>query len=95
MAYRLTVSDRASLEIGEAYEWYQEQRPGLGVEFIEADVTAVTRGVTSGDDRRDVLCPQIPGAVAENNWFHVVPPSKGNPTQKPPLTPAKSFRRLK
>ena len=36
MAYRLTVSDRAALEIGEAYEWYQEQRPGLGVEFLEA-----------------------------------------------------------
>ena len=36
MAYQLTVSDRATQEIGEAYEWYQEQRPGLGVEFLEA-----------------------------------------------------------
>lgn len=36
MAYRLRVSDRAALEIGEAYEWYQEQRAGLGVEFLEA-----------------------------------------------------------
>ena len=34
MAYRLTVSDRATREICEAYGWYQEQR--LGVEFIEA-----------------------------------------------------------
>lgn len=30
MAYRLTVSDRAVREIGEAYEWYEEQVPGLG-----------------------------------------------------------------
>lgn len=36
MAYRLTVSDRAAREIGEAYEWYEEQRSGLGVRFLEA-----------------------------------------------------------
>lgn len=36
MAYRLTISDRAAAEIGEAYEWYEEQRPGLGLEFLEA-----------------------------------------------------------
>ena len=36
MAYRLTVSDRATREIGEAFEWYQEQQPGLGVEFLDA-----------------------------------------------------------
>jgi hypothetical protein len=29
MAYRLTVSDRAIREIGEAYEWYEEHRVGL------------------------------------------------------------------
>ena len=36
MAYRLTVSARAIREIGEAYEWYEEQVPGLGRELIEA-----------------------------------------------------------
>lgn len=36
MAYRLTVSDRAVREVGEAYEWYEEQVPGLGNEFLEA-----------------------------------------------------------
>lgn len=36
MAHRLTVSDRAVREIGEAYEWYEEQIPGLGIEFLEA-----------------------------------------------------------
>lgn len=35
MAYRLTVSKRAVREIGEAYEWYEGQVPGLGDEFIE------------------------------------------------------------
>jgi len=36
MAHRLTVSDRAVVEIGEAYEWYEEQLPGLGAEFLDA-----------------------------------------------------------
>jgi plasmid stabilization system protein ParE len=36
MAYRLRVSDRAVREIGEAYEWYEEQVPGLGNELVEA-----------------------------------------------------------
>lgn len=36
MAHRLTVSDRAVREIGEAYEWYEEQVAGLGNEFLEA-----------------------------------------------------------
>jgi len=36
MAYRLTVSNRAVREIGEAYEWYEEQLHGLGAEFIDA-----------------------------------------------------------
>jgi len=36
MAHRLRVSDRAVREIGEAYEWYEEQLHGLGAEFIDA-----------------------------------------------------------
>ena len=36
MAYRLTVSDRAVREIGEAYEWYEGQLSGLGAGFVEA-----------------------------------------------------------
>jgi len=36
MAYRLRVSDRATEEIGEAFDWYQEQQPGLGDEFLAA-----------------------------------------------------------
>lgn len=36
MAYRLIVSDRALREMGEAYEWYEEQIAGLGSEFLDA-----------------------------------------------------------
>ncbi len=36
MAYRLKVSARAVREIGEAYEWYEEQLHGLGSEFLDA-----------------------------------------------------------
>jgi plasmid stabilization system protein ParE len=36
MAHRLTVSNRAVREIGEAYEWYEEQVPDLGHEFLAA-----------------------------------------------------------
>lgn len=36
MAYRLIVSARAVRKIGEAYEWYEEQVPGLGHDLIEA-----------------------------------------------------------
>jgi toxin ParE1/3/4 len=36
MAHRLTVSDRAVREIGEAYEWYEEQVSDLGHEFLAA-----------------------------------------------------------
>jgi toxin ParE1/3/4 len=36
MAYRLKVSARAVREIGEAYEWYEEQLQGLGAEFLNA-----------------------------------------------------------
>jgi toxin ParE1/3/4 len=36
MAHRLIVSGRAEREAGEAYEWYEEQLPGLGSEFLVA-----------------------------------------------------------
>jgi plasmid stabilization system protein ParE len=46
MAYRLVVSQRAEREIGEAYEWYEEQFPGLGAQFLEsleAQFEAITK----------------------------------------------------
>lgn len=33
MAYRLKFSGRAAREIGEAFDWYEEQSKGLGSEF--------------------------------------------------------------
>lgn len=35
MAHRLSVSDRAIFEIGEAYDWYEKQVSGLGHDFLE------------------------------------------------------------
>ena len=36
MAQRLIFSSRAEREAGEAFEWYEEQLPGLGAEFLAA-----------------------------------------------------------
>ena len=36
VAYRLKFSGRAVREVGEAYEWYEAQSEGLGVEFETA-----------------------------------------------------------
>ena len=33
MAYRLKFSSRATREIGQAFDWYEEQSDGLGSEF--------------------------------------------------------------
>jgi plasmid stabilization system protein ParE len=33
VAYRLKFSSRAAREVGAAYEWYEAQSPGLGLEF--------------------------------------------------------------
>jgi toxin ParE1/3/4 len=33
VAYRLKFSARAVREVGAAYEWYEAQSPGLGLEF--------------------------------------------------------------
>jgi len=34
MAEPVVLSPRAVTEIGEAYEWYEEQLPGLGEQFL-------------------------------------------------------------
>jgi len=36
MAFRLKFSARALREMGEAYDWYELQGPGLGEEFLAA-----------------------------------------------------------
>lgn len=33
VAYRLKFSARAAREVGAAYDWYETQSPGLGLEF--------------------------------------------------------------
>jgi len=34
MSFRLIIQDQAILEIKDAFEWYEEQKEGLGYEFI-------------------------------------------------------------
>jgi toxin ParE1/3/4 len=36
MAHRLIVTRRAEREAGEAFQWYEEQLPGLGSDFLAA-----------------------------------------------------------
>ena len=36
VAYRLKFSGRAVREAGEAFDWYESQSPGLGLEFAAA-----------------------------------------------------------
>ena len=36
MAYKLEIRPLAAMEVLEAFDWYELQREGLGVEFIDA-----------------------------------------------------------
>src|SRR5256885_17202101 len=49
MAYRLKVSARAVREIGEAYEWYEEQLHGLGA-LKRASLRRHADGAVQADD---------------------------------------------
>lgn len=35
MSYGLIIQSKAIIDIQEAFEWYEEQNPGLGFDFIE------------------------------------------------------------
>lgn len=46
MKYELAIRPEAEAELAEAFDWYEEQLPGLGSEFlisVDAAVHAVTR----------------------------------------------------
>lgn len=60
---RIVIRARARLEIREVYDWYEQQRPGLGVEFEQA-LEAIFKNLTefpqahpivSGSTRRIVM----------------------------------------
>lgn len=42
MSYRLIISPEADLDIEDAFTWYEQQRPGLGSEFIRAVDVAIS-----------------------------------------------------
>lgn len=43
MKYRLEIRTGASIDIEEAYEWYEKQQRGLGEEFLQAVRTCLER----------------------------------------------------
>lgn len=70
MALRLVVSDRAAREIGEAFEWYEEQLPGMGAQFVQmldAQFAAIVQSpVLYAQTQRGVrraLLPRFPYSV--------------------------------
>lgn len=42
MKFDVQIEDRAKIEIADAYEWYEEQKEGLGETFIKAFQSALT-----------------------------------------------------
>ncbi len=70
MAYRLKVSSRATREIGEAREWYENQLSGLGEEFINTLEIRLTQLPLSPLSHKEILpgirrflLPRFPYAV--------------------------------
>ncbi|NQU21354.1 MAG: type II toxin-antitoxin system RelE/ParE family toxin [Candidatus Nealsonbacteria bacterium] len=43
MTYRLVLQPEAEADLNEAYRWYEDQRPGLGGEFIESVEAVIER----------------------------------------------------
>ena len=82
VAYRLKFASRAVREIGEAFDWYEEQSEGLGAEFelafelqlkrleqVPLFYTEIVPGV------RRTLLPRFPYGVfytVRNNLVHVL-----------------------
>lgn len=82
MAHRLKFAGRAVHEIGEAFDWYEEQSKGLGSEFelafelqlkrleqVPLLYTEIMPGV------RRTLLPRFPYGVfytVKNDWVHVL-----------------------
>ena len=82
MAYRLKFAGRAVREIGEAFNWYEEQSKGLGLEFELAfelqlkrleQVPLLYTEILSGVRR--TLLPRFPYGVfytLKNDLVHVL-----------------------
>jgi len=70
MAHRLVVSDRAAREIGEAFDWYEDQLPGTGAQFVQmldAQFAAIERSpalyAQTQRGVRRALLPRFPYGV--------------------------------
>ena len=96
MAYNIIVFNQAHIDVYEAYEWYEQQRNGLGDEFLtqlEFEYNKISQNPTYFsfiDDRkelRDYLLHRFPFLVVyriKENVIQIVTVhhSKKNPNKK-------------
>lgn len=62
MSYAFRIEAEAAAELDEAARWYDEQRPGLGLEFlttIDAALRYIAQWPNAG-----ALVPRVPGDLA-------------------------------
>ncbi len=62
MAHRLIVARKAERQIGEAYDWYEEQLAGLGLDFMAA-LDDVLASIEAGPFRYAEILPNIRRAL--------------------------------
>ncbi len=60
--YRLVAEPAADLDIIAAFEWYEAERSGLGVEFLE-ELRAAYGRIVEGPFRYQDLVRHTPGAA--------------------------------
>ena len=64
MTRPIRTTRRASVELTAEVQWYQKQRPGLGVEFLDVVVTALNQVANHPGRSRTVSEAQPPGLDA-------------------------------
>ena len=67
MAAKLVIAPEAEQDINEAYDWYENQRPGLGEEFLNCVEASIQRTLRSPElptkvhlDYRRVMLRRFP-----------------------------------
>ena len=62
MSLPVVLQDDADIEVEEAAVWYEEQRPGLGLEYIAA-VSRIVLDIGENPERFPVKCSPITGST--------------------------------
>ena len=77
MQPRLLLEPEARADLAEAFVWYEDQRPGLGSEFL-AEVARVLENIERGPDAHAIIRGQTRRALVRRfpyAVFYVVDPS--------------------